>query len=192
VDVTKDVSGLSRDVGPQLEDIFSVIRRRHEPDIQIGPHCSAPYAGPLTDRCWNFLPPGNVLDLYYGGKKCRRLLAEGIVRLGDVPDRVELTDRQAIQRKTALTGQPHIDHKALASFLKRLRYPVSYLDFETFGTAIPLFDGLSPPTSRPATEEGSASAGRGPRRRLLGSLGRFRKVGGTVSQMPFWSTGSAK
>jgi hypothetical protein len=44
----------------------------------------------------------------------------------------------------ALTGQPHIDCKALASFLKRLKYPVGYLDFETFNTAIPLFDGLRP------------------------------------------------
>jgi hypothetical protein len=49
-----------------------------------------------------------------------------------------------IQRKVALTGEPHIDRKALGGFLKRLRYPVSYLDFETFSTAIPLFDGLSP------------------------------------------------
>ena len=33
---------------------------------------------------------------------------------------------------------------ALASFLKRLKYPVGYLDFETLNTAIPLFDGLKP------------------------------------------------
>jgi hypothetical protein len=49
-----------------------------------------------------------------------------------------------IQRQVARTGQPHIDRKALASFLKRLKYPVGYLDFETFSTAIPLFDGLRP------------------------------------------------
>jgi hypothetical protein len=40
--------------------------------------------------------------------------------LMDIPDHVDLTDRQTIQRKVALTGQPHIDRKALASFLKRL------------------------------------------------------------------------
>lgn len=72
------------------------------------------------------------------------MLGEGILRLKDIPDGVDLTDRQAIQRTVALTGQPHIDRKALASFLKRLKYPVGYLDFETFNTAIPLFDGLTP------------------------------------------------
>jgi hypothetical protein len=144
VDVTKDVSGLSREIEPQLEEMFSTIRRKQEPDIKIGPHCSDPYPCPLQEKCWAFLPADSVFNLYYGGKKCWRLFGDGVVRLGDVPDHVDLTDRQAIQRKVALTGQPHIDRKALASFLKRLKYPVSYLDFETFNTAIPLFDGISP------------------------------------------------
>jgi hypothetical protein len=143
-DVTKDASGLSRDIEPQLEDMFRAIRRRQEPDIQIGPHCSDPYPWPLQEKCWSFLPPDSVFNLYYGGKKCWRLFGDGIIRLSDIPDHVDLTDRQTIQRKVALTGQPHIDRKALASFLKRLKYPVGYLDFETFNTAIPLFDGLRP------------------------------------------------
>ncbi len=143
-DVTKDVSSLSREIESQLEDMFSVIRLKQEPEIKIGPHCSDPYDCPLTDQCWAFLPPDSVFNLYYGGKKCWRLLQEGVVNLKDIPDHVDLTDRQAIQRKVAGTGQPHIDGKALASFLKRIRYPASFLDFETFNTAIPLFDGLSP------------------------------------------------
>jgi len=56
-DVTKDVSGLSREIEPQLEDMFATIRLKQEPEIKIGPHCSDPYDCPLTDRCWAFLPP---------------------------------------------------------------------------------------------------------------------------------------
>ncbi|MEI7941303.1 MAG: hypothetical protein WCK27_31900 [Verrucomicrobiota bacterium] len=122
VDVTKDVSGLSRKIEPQMVDMFSTIRSKQEPIIQIGPHCSAPYICPLQDKCWAFLPADSVFNLYYGGKKCWRLFQEGIVRLPDIPDSVDLTDRQAIQRKAAVTGQPHIDRKALGAFLKRLRY----------------------------------------------------------------------
>ncbi len=143
-DVTKDVSGLSREIEPQLEDMFTMIRRKQEPDIKIGPYCYDPYDCPLQDACWAFLPPDNVFNLYYGGKKCWRLLQDGVVNLKDIPDHVDLTDRRTIQRMVAHTGQPHIDRKALASFLKRLKYPVGYLDFETFSTAIPLFDGLRP------------------------------------------------
>ena len=101
VDVTKDVSGLSQDIEPPLEDMFRTIRRKQEPDIKIGPHCSAPYPCPLQGKCWAFLPTGSVFNLYYGGKKCWRLFQEGIVRLRDIPDIVDLTDRQAVQRKAA-------------------------------------------------------------------------------------------
>ncbi len=144
VDVTRDISALSREIESQLGDMFTSIRRRQEPDIKIGPHCSDPYPCPLQDKCWDFLPPDNVFNLYYGGRKCWLLFGRGITRIGDVPEDVGLTDRQTIQREVALTGQPHIDRKALAGFLKRLKYPVGYLDFETFSTAIPLFDGLTP------------------------------------------------
>jgi hypothetical protein len=36
------------------------------------------------------------------------------------------------------------DRPALAAFLGQLEYPVSFLDFETFAAAIPLFDGSCP------------------------------------------------
>jgi len=124
--------------------MFGVIRRKQEPEIQIGPHCNDPYRCPLQNKCWGFLPAASVFELYYGGKKCWRLLQDGVVNLKDIPHDVDLTDRQAIQREVANSGKPHIDAKALARFLKRLKYPVSYLDFETFNTAIPLFDGLKP------------------------------------------------
>jgi len=127
VDVTKEVSGLSREIEPQLEEMFSAIRRKQEPDIKIGPHCSDPYPCPLQDKCWGFLPAVSVFNLYYGGKKCWRLFGDGIVRLSDIPDDVDLTDRQAIQRTVALTGQPHIGRKALAKggFGRRARSPAA-------------------------------------------------------------------
>lgn len=144
VDVTKEMSDLSREIEPQLEDILTTIRDKREPDINIGPHCSNPYPCPLQDKCWAFLPKGSVFDLYHGGKKCWRLFQDGVIGLKDIPESVALTERQTIQRKVALTGQPYIDAKALARFLKLLKYPEGYLDFETFSTAIPLFDGLTP------------------------------------------------
>jgi len=144
VDVTRKVSAISKEIEPQLDEMFSVIRLKQEPDIKIGPHCSDPYPCPLMGKCWSFLPADSVFELYYGGKKCWRLLQDGVVNLKDIPHGVDLTERQTIQREVANSGKPHIDRKALARFLKRLKYPVSYLDFETFNTAIPLFDGLKP------------------------------------------------
>ena len=98
----------------------------------------------MHDRCWSFLPEASVFTLYRGGQKAFSLLKRGIQKLADIPSDVTLTDNQAIQRAVLLAGQPHIDRPALAAFLGQLEYPVSYLDFETIGTAIPLFVGVSP------------------------------------------------
>jgi hypothetical protein len=143
-DVTQQVSGLSREIEEQLEAMQRVIGAKSHPEIQIGPHCDIPYSCPLHDHCWSFLPEASVFTLYRGGAKCFLLLQQGIQKLADIPADVALTDVQDIQRSTLLAGQPHIDRPALSAFLGQLEYPVSYLDFETIGTAIPLFDAARP------------------------------------------------
>ena len=122
----------------------SSLPQRQHPDIKIGPHCDDPYTCRLHDHCWKFLPQHNVLDLYRGKKKGFGLLDQEMKLLKDIPDDFKLTDSQAIQKQVAISGKPHANKKAITKFLTQLEYPVSYLDFETFGAAIPLFDGVCP------------------------------------------------
>jgi len=143
-DVTRPVSILSRDIGEQIDAMQRVIGAKAHPVIEIGPHCDNPYTCALHDHCWSFLPEASVFTLYRGGKKSFALLKQGIQKLADIPADVTLTDNQAIQRSVLIGGKPHIDRPALAAFLSQLEYPVSYLDFETIGTAIPLFDNSGP------------------------------------------------
>ena len=143
-DVTQPVSAMTGEIPDQVEAMQRVIGAKSHPDIQIGPQCNSPYTCALHDRCWSFLPEASVFTLYRGGQKCFSLLQRGIQKLADIPADEPLTDIQAIQRSVLLAGQPHIDRPALAAFLSQLEYPVSYLDFETIGTAIPLFDGVRP------------------------------------------------
>jgi hypothetical protein len=143
-EVIAQTQDASRDIEEQIDAMQRVIGAKAHPEIQIGPQCDNPYTCALHDRCWSFLPEASVFTLYRGGQKGFSLLKRGIQKLADIPANVELTDNQAIQRSTLLAGQPHIDRSALAAFLGQLEYPISYLDFETIGTAIPLFDGVSP------------------------------------------------
>jgi len=143
-DVTKPVSVFSRDVEEQLDAMQRVIGAKTHPEIQIGSYCDNPYTCPLHDRCWSFLPEASVFTLYRGGKKGFTLLKQGVQHLEKIPADFMLTANQTIQRSTLLAGRPHIDRPALAAFLGQIEYPASFLDFETFGTAIPLFDGTSP------------------------------------------------
>jgi hypothetical protein len=143
-DVTASVSEISRNIESQLKTMRRTIGLQAHPEIQIGPHCDSPNTCPMHDHCWSFLPEASVFTLYRGGKKNFQLFQEGIHHLKKIPADFPLTDNQAIQRSTLLADRPHIDRPALAIFLNQIKYPVSFLDFETIGTAIPLFDGVRP------------------------------------------------
>lgn len=142
--VTCDVSSLSKGVEEHVEGMFKVIGSSRCPEVSIGPHCDNPYTCPLHDHCWDFLPKSSVMELYRGSQKGFQLLARGVETLRETPEDIKLTASQTIQKSVALSGKPHIRPKEIRQFLAGLEYPLHYLDFETFGTAIPMFDGTRP------------------------------------------------
>ncbi len=143
-DVTQSAMAATRDLGDHLARMTKTASLPNCPDTQIGSHCDTPYGCPLHDLCWAFLPEGNVTNLYRGKAKGFQLLQAGVQALADIPYQFPLTANQEIQRETAKSGEPHIDKPAIAKYLEQIVYPVSYLDFETIATAIPLFDGVKP------------------------------------------------
>ena len=142
--LTSQVEELGPTTEKQLDAMKRVLQGSATPEPGIGPHCDSPYPCPMQAHCWAHLPKHSVMDLYRGRKKGFELLQSGIRALGKVPDDVKLTDRQQIQRTAVQTARAQVNSTPLRSFLKSLEYPVRYLDFETFATAIPLFDGLRP------------------------------------------------
>ena len=122
-----------------------VIGEKKFPDVEIGPQCNDPYGCPLQEKCWAFLPENNPLTLYYFKKdKAFELIHSGNLDILALPKIAKLSDKQEIQVEALRSGKPHIEHEGIKSFLSRLTYPLHYLDFETMGTAIPLFDDVRP------------------------------------------------
>ena len=142
-DVTDQVEEASVGIQDRIDDILEVISREVCPEMIIGPHCRDPYECPLTD-CWDSLPEHNVFSLYYGGKKSFAMYDSGILTVGEIPDDYKLNDKQRIQQACVANGEPHVDKEAVQDFLSSLEYPLYYLDFETIGPAVPLFDGVRP------------------------------------------------
>jgi hypothetical protein len=195
LDVTEEVRELSVNVYKLLAKMRATISASGPPVIGIGPHCDDPYPCPLHERCWDFLPDVNVTSLYRGRAKGFEFLSQGILRLAEIADEDALTDNQKIQRRTAITGQPHIDRAAIKIFVNRLAYPLFFLDFETFATAVPLLDSVHPYEQVPfqfslhilrelgSTPEhyGFLADGRGdPRPAFLESLQTFIGTNGSV------------
>ncbi len=132
----------------RLEEMYEIIDSE-KPSVKIGNCCNAPYDCPLIDDCWSFLPENNVFDLYRGGKKTIELFESGVLAIKEIPAQYELNDKQQIQHICEKTGKPYINKKEIKKFLSKLKEPLYYLDFETYSTAIPLFDGLKPYSNVP-------------------------------------------
>ncbi len=143
-DKTAQVDAGMKNVRPNLQKIRSIISTKSIPDIKIGPQCKNPYTCPLIENCWSFLPDNNVNDLYRLGDKAFDLMDNGILKITDIPEDYKLSGTQRIQYNSLKNKNVFIDKPEIKLFLKQLVYPLFFLDFETFNTAIPLFDNVRP------------------------------------------------
>ena len=143
-DVTDLVEERMVGIEPRIEEMHAVIDSHEQPEQRVGPFCNKPYECDLKNSCWDFLPDGNVFELYRGGKKCFDLLQSGVVLISDVPDTIKLNAKQVIQKACAISGEPHINVNGIGRFMDGLNYPLCFLDFETFDSAVPYFDGTKP------------------------------------------------
>lgn len=145
VDVTEAIKTIySKTIEANVAEMLDAITADIFIEPGIGPHCSTPYPCPLTDKCWAFLPERNVFLLYRNNKLPAELIKDGILKLKEIPSSVELNEKHQIQVDCEKTGQPYIDKEKIKAFLETIQYPAYYMDFETCGSAIPLYDDSSP------------------------------------------------
>ncbi len=143
-DITEPVGFKSLDIRDKISGMMEIINLPDCPEAIIGACCSDPYDCPLMDTCWAELPEHNVFTLYYGGKKSCELYDRGIVEIADIPKTYKLNDKQQIQLSCVANDNVHIDKEGIKEFLSGLEYPLYLLDFETFSTVIPVYDGTRP------------------------------------------------
>jgi len=143
-DITDDVLERQADIKTALKG-FDTMLKSDMPDIDIGPHCSDPYTCDFTGYCWQHIPKPSIFNLYrMRGDKKFELYGEGILNYDDIPDDYPLTEIQRLQIETATRNTVSINQEVIQTFLGALKYPISFLDFETFQNAIPRFDHQRP------------------------------------------------
>lgn len=144
VSLTGDVAQMSGWVAQTLAALKPVLAQEAAPEVPIGRHCDDPYKCDLKGYCWAFLPEHNVFTLYRGTTLAWELFERGITDISQVDCVDRLTWRQRIQYDSVVKGRPHVDQANLRKFMGKLQYPLYHLDFETFGPAMPLFEGVRP------------------------------------------------
>ena len=145
----------------EMVGAYSYLSETKEP---VG-NCICYYTRGRSAHCTSFsisnptVPAYSVHDLYKIGlskKYLGELLAENILHISDVPEDDRLKPkkpakgkepskpRKLNQVRVHKSKQPIVDIDAIKSELDSLQFPLYFLDYETYPTAIPPFDGYHP------------------------------------------------
>jgi len=115
-----------------------------EPDEPIDMHCHEPYACGFFGYCTTGMGSPNVFNLYRMSfkKKCE-LYNQGKINFEDLVDE-KLNEIQQLQVATYLNNTELVTPQEIREFLKKLSYPLYFLDFETMQTPVLEYEGTKP------------------------------------------------
>ncbi len=147
-DFTEKVNNIIETVSSDMDNAFGVLSQIEEPHGE----CKCMTRG-RSSHCTTFkhsnpnVPEYSVHDIARIGlskKKLENLIDSRIFSILDVPDDYELSDIQKNQVQVAQMDKKLIDRNLIQEFLATVIYPISFLDYETFPSAIPRFSGYGP------------------------------------------------
>lgn len=136
-DITsKTVSSLD-DLQKDLEKFLEYSNYTNS-QIQNLPKCKSIKDCRNISFCYNINSP-QILELRESGQLLSEFLDKQIFSFEQIPDTVELNRIQKIQVEATLNNREYINFQEIHFFLKKLKYPVYFLDFETINPVKPLY-----------------------------------------------------
>ena len=118
----------------------------NEPNTDIGMHCFNPYKCEFWEYCTRNLPKPNVFDIGGGmhtSKKFEKYY-EGKISFRDLQNE-NLNQKFLEQIDFELNNlKPKIEKEAIKGLMDSLKYPLYFIDYETYQLAIPEVEGTKP------------------------------------------------
>jgi hypothetical protein len=129
-------------IDEKIAELKATIKLTTPPDIRIGNQCHNPYTCDFISYCWRDVPENSVFDLRGRGASdvANELYEQGIVEISKIPEDYKLSENLRTQVNSLTKNETIIDKEGIKEFLAGLVYPLHYLDFETYATAIPEYD----------------------------------------------------
>lgn len=143
-DITSEVEMAKEGIQDRIDEMYKVIGLPVYNEKRYGKHCDSPSTCPFPELDWGEIEKDSVLNLYYGGKKAIELYEKGIFSISAVPTNILTNKKQEIQVNATKENKNYIDKKEIKSFIESLKYPLFFLDFECYSTAVPVYSGLKP------------------------------------------------
>ena len=130
----------------QVERFKEVIAKDTVPEINIGLQCSNPYNCDFKEHCWSHIPDYSIFDIanLWTSKKFE-LYESGVTTFEQIDlQSTSLNENQLLQVTSELNNTSFIDRPKIKNFVDGLQYPLYFLDFETIGPAVPIYNGSRP------------------------------------------------
>jgi len=152
-DITRQVRELIDLTQKQIDRAFLVLSQKVRPDMspryvnQIGVP-GTQWFNDWLDIYKSFNPgldPYSIYNLAYpNAQQIGTLEDRGISLIKDIPEELALRKKQVVQIQTTRDNKRIINKAKIEEFLEMLEYPLYFLDYETFSSVIPAFDGCRP------------------------------------------------
>ena len=129
----------------KLMTLHATLSKDSVPNIDIGEHCSYPYDCNFKGYCWKHIPQYSIFDISRLNKEIKWSLYNGrYIEIKDIPIDTKLSNNQKIEIDSYI-NQTEIIHKIkIREFVNSLSNNIYHLDFETYQSAVPPFNGLKP------------------------------------------------
>lgn len=138
-ELTREAADRQADIPKSLGEMRGILGTSAPPPIEPDDHCRRPYACPFWAHCTADKPPRWIYHLPGGRKAFRGLVELGIETIDEIPPGFRLsTLQQRVNDSVEWIGP------GLRAALETIRYPAHHLDFETVGSAIPLYPNTRP------------------------------------------------
>ena len=145
-DVTECVREIEAETAAEMDEALALLR-----EIELDRSgCSCLHKS-RSNHCDTFalfnpaIPKPSIYSIpRLSAKKRAELIAGGIFDLLAIPDDYALSANQTGVVQAAKSGAPIVNPEGIKAFLARLSFPLYFLDYETYASAVPLLDRTSP------------------------------------------------
>lgn len=145
-DVTEEIVKIEGTIAKEIEDAVEWIKQGDIPTNVCS--CIRETSSNHCDAFEFFnssIPPNPIYNLGNIRKnKIEALLDRDVVAMVDIPDDFPLSTRQQLQVRSLRLGEAIVDKKSIKRILGQLRFPLHFIDYETYASAVPKLDGIKP------------------------------------------------
>ena len=144
--VNDSIKELENETRGKMDIALSILNKKNiEPNVRILKQCHNPYECPFIDYCWKNIPEESIYEL---GKLSEDtlnvLLDKNVLLIKDIPEELLGDFRNILYYKTITDTNPIIDKNGIKEEIEKIKYPIYFIDYETYSPAVPIIDGYRP------------------------------------------------